>query len=211
MIKKRVEDKEKELIEITAKIDEQVVLNKHYVYISKAYTDRKRLKSYAVADHIPFFNNRLSYYLDAFDLDIKISLTESLGLESTHWGYDFESGGERKKTNISFNLAMLDLREDIYGVQSNFLVLDEVEDALDNYSIDKLSQIIQNEFANRFETIFIISHKEYLKKIFPKQLITVRDENRFSHLYDPESGKYLDNSELGDTTKDYGDNFKIFE
>jgi DNA repair exonuclease SbcCD ATPase subunit len=154
---------------------------KHLQYIYKAYNDRKKIKSYIFQEHIPFINQRLRHYLDVFDLDVWIELTPSLGIKSNMWGYEFESGGERKRTDVAFMFAIFDFHEQMYGRQSNLLILDEVDGRLDDYGIDALINIIKNDLAPKVETILIISHRNLMFDVFPREIKVTRT-NRISQL-----------------------------
>jgi len=155
----------------------------HLLYIQKAYSDRRKIKSYLISRHQPYFNSRLHHYLDLFSLDIKVSLTDSLGIESNLWGYDFQSGGERGRTDLAFMFAVFDLHQGIHGPQCNILVLDEPEKALDESGRQMLISVIKDDLATRFESIFIISHSDCFHDVFPHQ-ITVERTDRFSHITD---------------------------
>ncbi|MFA5766396.1 MAG: hypothetical protein WC919_00545 [Candidatus Paceibacterota bacterium] len=155
----------------------------HLQYIQKAYSDRRKIKSYLISRHQPYFNSRLHHYLDLFGLDIKVSLTDSLGVESNLWGYDFQSGGERGRTDLAFMFAVFDLHQGIHGPQCNILVLDEPEKALDESGRQMLISVIKDDLATRFESIFIISHSDCFHDVFPHQ-ITVERTDRFSHVTD---------------------------
>lgn len=154
---------------------------KHYNYVFKAYHDRTKIKSCIFRDHIPYINSRLHHYLDILGLDIKISLTESLGINSNLWGYDFESGGERKRTDVAMMLAMFDFHDMMYGRQANFIVLDEVDGRLDDDGVEALINIIKNELSHKVESILVISHKTNMFDVFPRQ-ITVQRSNRLSRI-----------------------------
>lgn len=175
-------DKAKEEIENTRKdLERSELLNKHYRYIYKAYNDRTKIKSFVFSDHIPFINSRLRHYLEVFELDVKIELTESLGVTSNMWGYEFESGGERKRTDVAFMLAMFDFHEQMYGRQCNVLVLDEVDGRLDDDGIGSLINIIKTDLAHRVETILVISHRNLMFDTFTREMHVVR-KDRFSSL-----------------------------
>lgn len=156
-------------------------LNKHYHYIHKAYHDRSKIKGYIFREHIPYINARLQYYLEIFDLDIKIELTDSLGISSNMWGYEYESGGERKRTDVAFMLAMFDFHEQIYGRQCNVLVMDEVDGRLDDDGIEALINIIKTDLAHRVESILLISHRNMMFDTFSRELRVTR-QGRFSKL-----------------------------
>ena len=145
-------------------------LNRHYNYVYKAWNDRTKIKSFVFQEHIPYINKRLKHYLDVFGLDIQVELTPALGITSNMWGYEFESGGERKRTDVAFMLAMFDFHEQMYGRQSNVLVLDEVDGRLDDDGIDSLISVIKNDLANKVETIMVISHRNMMHDTFPREL-----------------------------------------
>lgn len=156
-------------------IEQLDYLNRHYQYVYKAWSDRTKIKSFVFKEHIPFINERLKHYLNVFGLDIKIELTPALGISSNLWGYEFESGGERKRTDVAFMLSMFDFHEQMYGRQSNLLVLDEVDGRLDDDGIDSLISIIKNDLAPKVETVLIISHRNMMHDTFPRELIVKRE------------------------------------
>jgi len=164
-------------------IDNYNIVYKHLDYIYKAYSDRRKIKSFLISRHRPFFNSRLHYYLEMFGLDVRLSLTDSLALTSNLWGYNMQSGGERSRTDLSFMFAVYDLDEGIHGRQSNILVLDEPDKGLDSAGIQALINIIQNNLAVRFESIFVISHNRCFRDVFPHQAFVERSD-RFSYLSD---------------------------
>ena len=156
---------------------EHEFLYKHYTFIQKAYSDRNRIKSYVFREHIPFINQRLNHYLEMMNLHIRINLTENLGLDSNLWGYDFQSGGERKRTDVAFMLAAFDFHEVMYGRQSNILVLDEVDGRMDDDGIDGLINIIKQELASKAETILIVSHRNQMHDVFDKEIKVIKSDN----------------------------------
>jgi len=101
-----------------------------------------------------------------------------LSVESNMWGYEFESGGERKRTDVAFMLAMFDFHEQMYGRQCNVLVLDEVDGRMDDDGIDSLISVIKNDLANRVETILVISHRNLMFDTFPKEIKVVRTKRQ---------------------------------
>lgn len=163
-------------------IEQKTFLAQHYRYVHKAYNDRTKIKSYVFREHIPFINERIKHYLSVFELDVHIELTPALGISSNMWGYEFESGGERKRTDVAFMLAMFDFHEQMYGRQCNILVLDEVDGRLDDEGIDSLINIVKDDLSTKVESILIISHRDQMYDIFPSQ-ISVKRKDRFSHIF----------------------------
>jgi DNA repair exonuclease SbcCD ATPase subunit len=179
--KQNLEEAEARLKKLREGIEQKVFRSRHYYYIQKAYGDRGKIKSFVFREHIPFINSRIRHYLEVFDLDVAIELTSSLGVSSNLWGYEFESGGERKRTDVAFMLAMFDFHEQMYGRQCNLLVLDEVDGRLDDDGIDALINIIKNDLSARAESVLVISHRNMMFDTFPNEIKVERTE-RFSHL-----------------------------
>ena len=169
-----IEKHKKSLEKLKEDIERVELLNQHYYYIYKAWNDRTKIKSFVFQDHIPYINSRLKYYLDVFGLDVQIELTPALGITSNMWGYEFESGGERKRTDVAFMFAMFDFHEEMYGRQCNILVLDEVDGRLDDDGIDSLIGIIKNDLASKVESIMVISHRNMMHDVFENELLVKR-------------------------------------
>jgi DNA repair exonuclease SbcCD ATPase subunit len=160
----------------------------HYQYIQKAYSDRRKIKSMIIGELIPYFNQRIQYYLSAFEIDLDLEFTQTLGFQTEKWPFDFCSGGERKRISVAIMFAMHDLWLAIYGRQCNVMALDEVDTALDESGAQAFVSIINNDFAEKRaerptpDTIFVISHRNDMVDAFPKKMMIRRDAARFSHL-----------------------------
>jgi len=172
-----------EINKLKYSINENNILSTHYSYIYKSYNDRNKIKSFVFADHVPFINKRLKYYLDVFGLDIKIELTNNLSVNSSMWGYDYESGGERKRTDLAFMFAIYDFHEYMYERQSNIIFLDEVDGRLDDSGVDCLINIIKNDLSHKCSTVFVISHRNMMHDVFTNE-IKIKRVNRFSYISD---------------------------
>lgn len=181
LVNKKLSDCLTNIAKLEKEIERETFMFKHYNYIYKAYNDRTKIKSYVFQDHIPFINARLKHYLEVFGLDIHIELTSSLGVQSNLWGYEFESGGERKRTDVAFMLAMFDFHEQMYGRQCNIMVMDEVDGRLDDDGIDALINVIKNDLAPKVETILVISHRNLMFDTFAQEMKVTRT-NRLSQL-----------------------------
>jgi DNA repair exonuclease SbcCD ATPase subunit len=177
----QIEDENKLISKEMAVKTEQELLYKHYSYIHKAYSERNKIKSYVFKEHIPFINKRLNHYLEMLNLDVRVNLTDNLGVTSNMWSYDFQSGGERKRTDVAFMLAAFDFHEAMYGRQCNILVLDEVDGRMDDDGIDGLINIIKQELSRKVETILIISHRNQMHDVFDKEIKVVKT-NGFSRI-----------------------------
>jgi DNA repair exonuclease SbcCD ATPase subunit len=159
-------------------LEERII---HLEYIRKAYSDRSKVKKDVISGHVPFINERLRYYLDIMDLDVRVQLTDSLGIESNYWGYDFQSNGEKRRTDVAMMFATFDLHEQLYGRQCNILALDEVDGQMDPQGIDALIHIIKNDLSRRAGSIFVISHMNTMQSVFGSE-IRVRKRGKLSYL-----------------------------
>lgn len=73
-------------------------------------------------------------------------------------GYFDLSGGERKRLDLAFTLALHTLLEEIGDFSSNILILDEVFDGLDAEGMERFSNYLRGYNKN---SIFLITHTPY--------------------------------------------------
>lgn len=149
----------------------------HHKYLYRAYSDRKMIKGWLLAELIPYFNSRISYYLTSFGLELHIAFDSTLSDSTDKWDYDFCSGGERKRIDLAIMFALYDLYVSIYGQQCNIMVLDEVDSRLDQQGVLSFTEIVHDIAKGGFgpSTIFVISHKSELKDLFATQLIIKKE------------------------------------
>lgn len=177
----QVRNNQDEIVEIDSKIRKFDTVVKHYNYIHKAYSDRRKIKSYVLKEYIPYLNKRISYYLDKFGLDLKLEFTDALGIKSNLWGYEYSCGGERKRMDVAIMLALFDLHTVMYGRQCNIVVLDEAERSLDKHGVNCLINIIKEDIAEQVDSVLIISHRNDMKGAFSSEIKVIR-EDRFSKI-----------------------------
>lgn len=180
-LKDSLKDIETQIIANDKRLEELILLDKHYTYLYKSYNDRNKVKSFMCEEHVPYINSRLEHYLHILNLDIKLRIENDLKVTSNLWGYDYQSGGERKRSDLAFMLACNDFYEMMYGRQCNLMVLDEVDGRMDEDGIDGLINIIRNELSARVDNILIISHRNQMYDVFDKEL-KVKRINRMSML-----------------------------
>lgn len=199
-----LQDQLKQSIDKKQKSEQDVkefeILFSHYKYIYRSYSDRRKIKKWLLSELIPYLNDRIAYYLSHFDINIKIKFTSTLSNETDRWSYNFCSGGEKKKIDLSIMFALYDLYISLYGHQCNFMVLDEVDSRLDDKGVQAFVDLIMNNFNKSShvpETILVISHKSELKDLFPNQLTVIKKEDS-SFLDDPQSQIYFDESSFSE-------------
>lgn len=81
------------------------------------------------------------------------------------YGYRATSGGERRRVDIAFLLALIQLAEAANGRDGDALFLDEVFDSLDDEVVPRLGAAIATLAAQR--QVFVISHAEAVKTLLP--------------------------------------------
>jgi DNA repair exonuclease SbcCD ATPase subunit len=180
-LKELLKTNREKLKEFDEKLENLDTLFKHYRYIHRSYSDRRKIKKWLMSELIPYLNNRVHYYLDKFDVNMNIKFTSTLDVESDKWSYEFCSGGERKRIDLSIMFGLYDLYTSIYGRQCNIMVLDEVDSKLDKHGVEAFADIINDLTASPEspDTVYVISHKRELESVFPTQIV-IRKRNMFS-------------------------------
>ena len=82
------------------------------------------------------------------------------------------SGGERRRIDVIFHLALIDFISRFNNISYNILVLDEIFDGMDFQSIVNFVEFIKSYFSNK--TLFIISHNEALKDYFQNKIVVTK-------------------------------------
>jgi DNA repair exonuclease SbcCD ATPase subunit len=163
--------------ECQKKIGQFDKLIKHTEYIKSAYSDRRKIKAHILARLIPYFNERISYYLDSFECSFVLTFTNALQEKSAPWSYEMCSGGERKKIDVALMFAIHDLHVSIYDQKCNVLVFDEVDGRLDADGVTKFIEILFNELSqNKARTILVMSHKDTMQDAFPTKILVKKDK-----------------------------------
>lgn len=157
------------------------ILLRHMQYVRSAYHDKKKIKAFLLSDRIPFLNERIAYYFDAFGLDFELEFDSYLQKKLSNWDYEFKSGGERKRIDLSVMFALHDLHEAIYGSQCNLLVFDEVDGRLDESGVYSFLNVLFSNFVKEQRPILVVSHKDEMRDAFPTK-ISVSKRGRFSYI-----------------------------
>ena len=161
----------------------------------KAYSNQG-IKSFILDDITPFLNRRVNKYLSKLtsgQIEVIFSTRSTLktGEERERFSIDVvnrnggstyisNSGGEKKRIDLSINLALQDLVASRSSKKINVAMFDEVFDSLDENGIDGVVSLLQELSATK-STILVVSHNEYLKSYFTN-IITVTKINGVSSL-----------------------------
>jgi DNA repair exonuclease SbcCD ATPase subunit len=147
----------------------------HWKYVYKTYSDRRKIKGRILREYIPYLNDRVNYYLDRFQMKLRIEFTDGMGVRSNYWGYEFFCGGERKRVDVSIMLAMFDMHNLMYGPQCNVVVLDEIDGRLDKRGARLLVDIVRNDVVPKVDTVLVISHRPDMRGAFESELKIQKD------------------------------------
>jgi DNA repair exonuclease SbcCD ATPase subunit len=156
--------------------------SKHLEYIRSAYSDRRKIKSFLLSKIIPYFNERIRYYLNSFDCSYFIEFTDAIQIKSEQWPYELWSGGERKRIDLAIMFAIHDMHTSLYDQQCNVLVFDEVDGRLDNDGIQRFVEVLFNEFSSDKVNNLVISHKDVMVDSFPTKIIIRKGNDGFSRI-----------------------------
>lgn len=180
-LRSKVSEVSQKVEELTAKVAKLDRILLHLEYIYRAYHDRRKIKSYMLSEYIPYLNARIAYYSARLKLDLKIEFTNALGTKADKWGYDQFSGGECKRFDVAMMLAMFDLHTLMYGRQCNIIVFDEVDGRLDPRGAEIFADIIRTDFANKVDSVLVISQRPDMRGTLPSEIRIVR-EDRLSRI-----------------------------
>lgn len=113
-----------------------------------------------------FNTNEIEFKLDGTNIDIVFCNKD----------YENLSGGEKQRVDLITQFSIRDMMCKYLDFSSNILVLDEITDALDSVSCDKVINFITNEL-NDIESTFIISHhSDELEIPYDCEMVIVKNE-----------------------------------
>lgn len=135
-------------------------------------------------------NNLLTQLKPALQLSFVVEKTKTDGseadtLEINYYlngkdrQYDQLSGAQKLSVNFSLKLGLSFLLQKMIGTDIKFLLLDEIDQALDKASVDAFADIVKH-FQKDF-TILVITHNDRLKDKFKHSIVVEQDINMVSH------------------------------
>jgi len=156
----------------------------------------KGIKSLLLDNVTPFLNKQSNYYLGkltsgSIEINFKTQSETKSGnlqdkfimeIQNKNGGdkYIANSDGERRRIDISVNLALQDLIASRSSKKINVAFFDECFDSLDNIGSERVVEIL-NENGNNKSSIFVTTHNESLKAFFDKSIVLVK-QNGFTSL-----------------------------
>ena len=149
----------------STKLDEVIksktLTSNHISAVNKMNTLIKRdFRGVLLKNVIDYINTKAKEYCTKiFNSDSLEFLLSGNDLDIIFEGKDYEnlSGGEKQRIDIIVQFAIRDMMSRYLGFSSNILVLDEITDALDSISCDKVINFITTELKD-VESVFIVSH-----------------------------------------------------
>ncbi len=162
---------------------QKLVVLKHLEYIKDAYHNKRKIKAWWISKLIPFLNTRIKYYLNHFESLDTVEFDEFLSVKMSRWPYATHSGGEKRSIDLSVMFGLRDLHTSVFGQQSNFMVLDEVEGRLDKFLVNKFVSVIRDDILMRKDgltNVLVISHKAEMYDKFPNK---IRVKNKGGNAY----------------------------
>lgn len=116
-----------------------------------------------------FGTRELDFVLDGNNIDVKYcgKYMESL------------SGGEKQKIDLIIQFAIRDMLCQFLDFRSNIIALDEIFDALDSVSCDKVVDLISRKLSD-IDSVFIITHHKELGIPADNTITVVKDSNGVS-------------------------------
>ena len=146
-------------LEIESKLKEK--LSAHSEIVSKMNTIVKRdFRGFLLKNIIDYINAKAREYASQIfgcdEIDFELDGND---INISFCGKDYSnlSGGEKQRVDLIVQFAIRSFMCNFLQFSSNILVLDEITDALDSESCDRVINFITNELKD-IESIFIISH-----------------------------------------------------
>lgn len=181
-----------DLVYLNKQISEQEHEIKYVEFLSKAF-GKKGIQSFLLDSCIPYLNQQTNLYMDRLTnglATINLSnikelssgdLSENLYAEVIYSdGGNSQksciSGGESNKANIAIMLGLGDLAELRASIPLGFRFFDEPFESLDREGCRQLYQLLSEEILPKVGTIFLTTHNENLKELFPSRIQVIKED-----------------------------------
>ena len=135
------------------------------------------LRPYLLNKDITYLNSRMQFYIGRFFKNTEVSLLLNgaaidikIQADGVVKSISSLSGGEKKRVDISIQLALYDLIQTVSQSRFNLLCLDEIESLLDPIGCEQLIEIIEDK-AENIETVWWITNHPSVKETIPHKII----------------------------------------
>ena len=141
--------------------DKKAVFEEHLAVVNKMNTVIKRdFRGFLLKNIIDYIDAKSKEYASKIFGCNEVAFTldgNNIGISFCNKDYENLSGGEKQRLDLIIQFAIRDFISQYLNFSCNLLVLDEITDALDNESCDKVISFIIDELSS-VESVFIISH-----------------------------------------------------
>lgn len=158
----------------------------HLEVLSKIESLIKRdFRGYLLEDIIKYIDAKAKEYcevvFDTRELEVKID-GNNLNITYCNKNFDNLSGGEKQRVDIILQFAIRDLLQNYMNYSSNIIVLDEIFDALDAKSTQRILELISTRLKD-IASVFVISHHpNELQLSYDTELRIVKNESGISEV-----------------------------
>ena len=135
------------------------------------------LRPYLLSKDIAYLNNKMQSYINRFFKNTEVTLLLNnaaidikIQADGVIKSISSLSGGEKKRVDISIQLALYDLIQTVSQSKFNLLCLDEIESQLDPIGCEQLIEIIEDKSEN-IETVWWITNAPQVKENIPKKIL----------------------------------------
>ncbi|MBO4622511.1 MAG: AAA family ATPase [Bacilli bacterium] len=135
------------------------------------------LRPYLLSKDIAYLNNRMQFYINRFFKNTEVSLLLNnaaidikIQADGVTKSISSLSGGEKKRVDISIQLALYDLIQTVSQSKFNLLCLDEIESLLDPIGCEQLIEIIEDK-AENIETVWWITNHPSVKESIAQKIL----------------------------------------
>ena len=135
------------------------------------------LRPYLLSKDIAYLNNKMQCYIHRFFQNTEVTLLLNnaaidikIQADGVTKSISSLSGGEKKRVDISIQLALYDLIQTVSQSKFNLLCLDEIESQLDPIGCEQLIEIIEDKSEN-IETVWWITNAPQVKENIPRKIL----------------------------------------
>jgi DNA repair exonuclease SbcCD ATPase subunit len=184
----------KEAVQLKAQITRETIESQKIEFWVEAF-GTGGIRSLVLDGVVPFLNERANRYASILtDDEITVEFNTQTKLKNGEWRDKFQvlphnkngalsyagnSGGERRRIDVSVALALCDLVASRAKKKFNILLLDEVFENLDESGVQAVMALLSLLEKER-ESIFVITHLEGLQSQFPEEIRVDRRNGRSS-------------------------------
>ena len=143
----------------------------------KLLGSKGELRPYLLSKDIAYLNNKMQSYINRFFKNTEVTLLLNnaaidikIQADGVVKSISSLSGGEKKRVDISIQLALYDLIQTVSQSKFNLLCLDEIESQLDPIGCEQLIEIIEDKSEN-IETVWWITNAPQVKENIPRKIL----------------------------------------